>query len=66
MLSVPWKKGEVIRPKNIKISFLDDNKKQVILFLKWLPARVVQHEIDHLDWVLFVDRMIKKDLVIKF
>ncbi len=58
-LSVPWKKWEVIRPKNIKIAYIDDNKKQVILYLAWLSARIVQHEIDHLDGILFVDRVIK-------
>ena len=58
-LSVPWKKWEVIRFKNIKIAYIDENKKQVVLYLVWLSARIVQHEIDHLDWILFVDRMIK-------
>ncbi len=56
-LSVPGKKWEVLRPKNIKISFIDDKKKEVVLYLSWLSARIVQHEIDHLDWVLFVDRL---------
>lgn len=58
-LSVPWKKGEVLRPKNIKISFIDDKKKEVVLYLTWLSSRIVQHEIDHLDGILFVDRLVK-------
>jgi len=58
-LSIPGKKWEVIRSKSIKIKFIDDKKKEVILYLNWLSARIVQHEIDHLDWVLFVDRLAK-------
>lgn len=58
-LSVPWKKWDVLRPKNIKIAYIDDNKKQVLLYLTWLSARIVQHEIDHLDGVLFVDKLVK-------
>ncbi len=59
-LSVPGKKWEVLRFKSIKISFIDDKKKEVVLYLSWLSARIVQHEIDHLDGVLFVDKVIKK------
>lgn len=58
-LSVPWKKWDVLRPKNIKIAYIDDNKKQVLLYLTWLSARIVQHEIDHLDGVLFIDKLVK-------
>ncbi|NDK07690.1 peptide deformylase [Candidatus Gracilibacteria bacterium] len=58
-LSVPGKKGDVLRPKNIKIAYIDDNKKQVLLYLTGLSARIVQHEIDHLDGVLFVDKLVK-------
>jgi len=56
-LSVPWKRWQVLRPKNVKISFIDDNKKEVILYLTWLSSRIVQHEIDHLDGILFVDKL---------
>ncbi|MDD3302954.1 MAG: peptide deformylase [Candidatus Gracilibacteria bacterium] len=58
-LSVPGKRGQVIRPKNVKISFIDDNKKEVILYLTGLSSRIVQHEIDHLDGILFVDKLAK-------
>lgn len=58
-LSVPWKKWDVLRPKNIKIAYIDDNKKQVLLYLTGLSSRIVQHEIDHLNWVLFVDKLVK-------
>lgn len=59
-LSVPWKKWEVERYKNLKLSYFDENKSKKTLVLNWVSARIVQHEIDHLDWILFVDKVIKK------
>ncbi len=45
------------RAQHIKVSALDRNGKRFELELKDFPARVVQHETDHLDGVLFFDRM---------
>ncbi len=59
-LSVPWEKWEVERFLKIKLSYIDESKKQKILFLSWVSARIVQHEIDHLNGILFVDKIIKK------
>lgn len=59
-LSVPGKKWEVERFLKIKLSYIDENKKQKILILNWVSARIVQHEIDHLDWILFIDKIVKK------
>ncbi len=56
-LSLPWQKWDVVRPKTIKIEFIDENKKTKNLVLSWVSARIVQHEIDHLDWVLFIDKL---------
>ena len=56
-LSVPWQKWKVARFSEIKLKYLDEKGKEKILYLKWLSARIVQHEIDHLNWVLFVDRV---------
>ena len=58
-LSVPGKKWEVERFSNIKLKFIDENKKERILILSWVSARIVQHEIDHLNWVLFIDKIKK-------
>lgn len=58
-LSVPWENGEVERFKKIKLHYIDENKKEKILVLSWVPARIVQHEIDHLDGVLFTDKIVK-------
>lgn len=56
-LSIPEIRGRVPRQQHIKITALDRNGKRFELELKDFPARVVQHETDHLDGVLFFDRM---------
>ncbi len=55
-LSVPNVFGEVKRPKKIRVKFLmaDGNYKHIAA--EGLLARVIQHEIDHLDGVLFIDK----------
>jgi len=55
-LSLPWEKLDIERAKTIKLKYLDDLWKERILILTWLPARIVQHEVDHLNWILFIDR----------
>ncbi len=57
-LSVPWESGEVERWVWVKLSFLDFEGKKYALKLTDLAARIVQHEIDHLDGVLFVDKLL--------
>jgi peptide deformylase len=54
-LSVPKIKWNIARFKQIKVTFIDESKKSKTLILEWLQARVVQHEIDHLNGVLFTD-----------
>ena len=56
-LSIPDIRGRVPRAQHIKVSALDRNGKRFELDLKDFPARVIQHENDHLDGVLFFDRM---------
>ncbi|HEX8030349.1 MAG TPA: peptide deformylase [Vicinamibacterales bacterium] len=56
-LSIPEVRGRVPRAQHIKISALDRTGKRFELELKDFPARVVQHENDHLEGVLFLDRM---------
>lgn len=58
-LSLPWKKGNVERFDSIKLSYTDEKKSKKILILKGLSARIVQHEIDHLNWILFTDYLKK-------
>ncbi len=56
-LSIPDIRGMVPRFTEITVSALDRTGKSIELLLKNFPARVVQHETDHLDGVLFFDRM---------
>ena len=56
-LSIPEIRGRVPRAQHVKITALDRHGKRFELELKDFPARVVQHETDHLDGVLFFDRM---------
>jgi peptide deformylase len=54
-LSVPWTKWNVKRFNKIKLTYQDEKNSQITLYLEWLQARIIQHEIDHINWVLFVD-----------
>jgi peptide deformylase len=56
-LSIPEIRGRVPRAQQIVVSALDRTGKRIELNLKDFAARVVQHETDHLDGVLFFDRM---------
>jgi peptide deformylase len=56
-LSIPDIRGRVPRAQHIAVTALDRHGKRFELELKDFPARVVQHETDHLDGVLFFDRM---------
>jgi peptide deformylase len=56
-LSIPDIRGKVPRFTDIMVKALDRQGKPVELRLKGFPARVAQHESDHLDGVLFFDRM---------
>lgn len=56
-LSIPDIRGRVPRARDIIVRALDRNGESFELTLSGFPARVVQHEADHLDGVLFFDRM---------
>lgn len=55
-LSFPGLFGEVRRHKKIICEYVDKNKKIIKLEADGLLARVIQHETDHLDGVLFIDK----------
>jgi peptide deformylase len=55
-LSIPRLQGEVARAEKILIRGLDQHGKKVRLEVEDWLARVFQHEIDHLEGVLFIDR----------
>jgi peptide deformylase len=56
-LSIPDIRGRVPRHRRVRVRGLDRDAKPLELELEDFPARVVQHENDHLNGVLFVDRM---------
>jgi peptide deformylase len=56
-LSFPGLYLEIRRPKGIEVRFLTADGEAVHLRDEGLVARIVQHEVDHLDGVLFIDRL---------
>ncbi len=56
-LSIPGVYGDVIRPKQVRVEAFGIDGSPIELELSGLAARCVQHETDHLDGVLFIDRM---------
>lgn len=59
-LSVPGRSGTVSRPESIKVNYLDVDGKENTLEAEGLLARVICHEVDHLDGILYIDRMIEE------
>jgi len=55
-LSVPHTFGEVKRCKKITVKYLDERGRQKKLIGQGLLARVIQHEVDHLNGILFIDK----------
>jgi peptide deformylase len=56
-LSIPGWIGEASRHERIRVRALDRHGNKIRLRLNGWSARIVQHEIDHLDGVLFIDRL---------
>ena len=56
-LSIPDIRGRVPRAREIKVRGMDRHGHRLELHAHGFPARVIQHETDHLDGVLFFDRM---------
>ena len=56
-LSLPDVYARVVRPAHVAISYLDKDGKEEGQLASGMTARVFQHELDHLDGILFVDRL---------
>ena len=56
-LSIPDIRGRVTRAREIKVKAYDRRGRRIELNARGFTARVIQHETDHLDGVLFLDRM---------
>ena len=57
-LSFPNQYAKMIRPKEVTVEALDRNGKKIIIKAKDLLAQAIAHECDHLDGIVFVDKMI--------
>lgn len=57
-LSFPNQYAKMIRPKEVVVEALDRSGKKITIKAKELLARAIAHECDHLDGVVFVDKMI--------
>lgn len=60
-LSIPGEHGDVDRWKRIKVSYIDASLRPQSILLSGLSARIIQHEVDHLDGILFTDRVKKEE-----
>jgi len=56
-LSVPGVEGEVARAETVLVRGMDEKGSPVTVRAQGLLARAIQHEIDHLDGILFIDRL---------
>ncbi len=55
-LSIPGLIGDVTRAATVKVKYLDRQGKEKNVTAKGMLARAMQHEIDHLDGILYIDR----------
>ena len=66
-LSVPNQFAEIDRPKSCDIEYIDYNGKKENLSADGLLATCIQHEMDHLEGILFIDYLskLKKSMILK-
>lgn len=66
-LSVPDHYAEVERPASVKVKYLDYNGKAQEQLVDGLLSTCIQHEIDHLDGIVFIDYLsrLKRNMIIK-
>ena len=66
-LSVPNQFAEIDRPKKCDVEYLDYNGEKKLLRAEGLLATCIQHEMDHLEGILFIDYLskLKKSMIIK-
>ncbi len=66
-LSLPEQFAEIERPKEIVVKYLNDNDELITKEVDGVEARILQHEIDHLSGILFVDYLssLKRNMIFK-
>ncbi|WP_130806833.1 peptide deformylase [Senegalia massiliensis] len=60
-LSIPDESGKVKRPEKVKVKYQNEEGKEVIVEAEELLARALCHEIDHLDGILYIDKLEKEE-----
>ena len=66
-LSLPGQFAEIERPANCMVKYIDYNGKEQEIKADGLLATCIQHEVDHLDGILFIDYLskLKKSMILK-
>ncbi|MFV1917142.1 MAG: peptide deformylase [Patescibacteria group bacterium] len=59
-LSLPNYYGPLTRPQKIKIKYTSEDGKQIVEVFEGFKAQIIQHEIDHLNGMLFVNRLLEQ------
>jgi len=62
-LSIPWVFWDVERSKEVLVEYFDVKWNKLKLKIWWFWAIVFQHETDHLNWVLFFDKIVNWEFV---
>ena len=59
--------ADVMRPESVDVEWTDENGEHMGAKMSGLPARIVQHETDHLDGILFIDYLspVKREMVMR-
>ena len=60
-LSLPKRSGKVIRPSKIKVKYTNRDGEETVLDAKDLLAVAICHEVDHLNGILYIDKVISMD-----
>ena len=66
-LSIPGYNAQVKRPDTITVNYIDENKNEIALEADGLLATCIQHEVDHLNGVLFIDHIsrLKREIILR-
>lgn len=66
-ISVPNQYGAVERPAKVKVRYLDESNTQAEFETDGLLAQCIQHEIDHLDGILYIDHLsrLKREIILR-
>ena len=59
-LSLPHYYGPLARAQKVRVKYLNEENKEIVEEFEGFPAQIVLHEIDHLNGILFVDRIIEQ------